>query len=564
MNATADRVAADLREQPAGFSCRAGPDDAHRLAQAPAEIAGCEDERAFRREREHRRTVAPVCYVLDSSATGAPATRGCADASKAIPRSSVVDAHTRDIRLARTARPTPSRPRCDHVTRLEIDCCDLCVCPSRSPAPNALPATTPATEPSIDVLTGERTLGTMFCGVPPPAGTLPEPARLRADENQVVVLRPHAAEIVLDGAPPSASARVSSEYFRSSGRAAGRPEAPAECRQQTRPTGHPAKRTGPPLSRCSAPASRASSDSGRTYSSLRSARSPGKECERPPVFRERQRRWADAIEIAPLGQRDCCAHRSGGGRGRSSTPQQEAENCAGREAGNGQAAPDAHATRRFRRERHVDPVRGLFKLEACITDRLQPVMRILVEASLQQPDDRDGVYRGRRDQSGSRSITRARISGDVSAVNGPVPVSSSYQHDAKGPDVGAAIDHPSLHLFRRHVAGGAKKRAGPGVDVGNRRRMSRWPPRRPAGRSAFARPKSSTFTAPSGRTMMLAGLRSRWMMPLLVGGFERLDDLLRDGQRIFERHRTARESLGEVLPFDELHRRAHVAYRPSV
>ncbi len=31
----------------------------------------------------------------------------------------------------------------------------------------------------------------------------------------------------------------------------------------------------------------------------------------------------------------------------------------------------------------------------------------------------------------------------------------------------------------------------------------------PAGSIAFARPKSSTFTAPSGRTLMFAGLRSR-------------------------------------------------------
>ena len=35
----------------------------------------------------------------------------------------------------------------------------------------------------------------------------------------------------------------------------------------------------------------------------------------------------------------------------------------------------------------------------------------------------------------------------------------------------------------------------------------------PVGSSAFARPKSSTFTTPSGRSLMLAGLRSRWMMP---------------------------------------------------
>ena len=35
----------------------------------------------------------------------------------------------------------------------------------------------------------------------------------------------------------------------------------------------------------------------------------------------------------------------------------------------------------------------------------------------------------------------------------------------------------------------------------------------PAGSIAFARPKSNTFTVPSARTLMLAGLRSRWMIP---------------------------------------------------
>ena len=34
-----------------------------------------------------------------------------------------------------------------------------------------------------------------------------------------------------------------------------------------------------------------------------------------------------------------------------------------------------------------------------------------------------------------------------------------------------------------------------------------------AGSIAFARPKSSTFTVPSGRTLMFAGFRSRWMIP---------------------------------------------------
>ena len=45
-----------------------------------------------------------------------------------------------------------------------------------------------------------------------------------------------------------------------------------------------------------------------------------------------------------------------------------------------------------------------------------------------------------------------------------------------------------------------------------RRARRRWLRGR-AGSSAFASPKSSTFTVPSGRTLMFAGFRSRWMMP---------------------------------------------------
>jgi hypothetical protein len=35
----------------------------------------------------------------------------------------------------------------------------------------------------------------------------------------------------------------------------------------------------------------------------------------------------------------------------------------------------------------------------------------------------------------------------------------------------------------------------------------------PTGSTAFASPKSSTFTVPSVLTLMFAGFRSRWMIP---------------------------------------------------
>ena len=51
--------------------------------------------------------------------------------------------------------------------------------------------------------------------------------------------------------------------------------------------------------------------------------------------------------------------------------------------------------------------------------------------------------------------------------------------------------------------------------AGDRRRVQRGlrPHRARRGSIAFASPKSSTLTVPSARTLMFAGLRSRWMMP---------------------------------------------------
>ena len=60
-----------------------------------------------------------------------------------------------------------------------------------------------------------------------------------------------------------------------------------------------------------------------------------------------------------------------------------------------------------------------------------------------------------------------------------------------------------------------------------------------AGVSAFARPKSSTFTVPSARDLDVGGLEVAMDDALLVRGFERVGDLPRDRQRVGER-RSAR------------------------
>ena len=70
----------------------------------------------------------------------------------------------------------------------------------------------------------------------------------------------------------------------------------------------------------------------------------------------------------------------------------------------------------------------------------------------------------------------------------------------------------------------------------------------PVGSSAFARPKSSTFTVPSWRTLDVGWLEIAVDDPLLVRGFERLGDLLRDGKGFINWNRSLRDAVGQVGP----------------
>ena len=83
---------------------------------------------------------------------------------------------------------------------------------------------------------------------------------------------------------------------------------------------------------------------------------------------------------------------------------------------------------------------------------------------------------------------------------------------------------------------------------GDRRRLRRACASVPAGSIALARPKSSTFTVPSGRDLDVGGLQIAVDDALLVRRFERLGDLLRDRQRLVERNRAARDPLRQSSP----------------
>ena len=97
------------------------------------------------------------------------------------------------------------------------------------------------------------------------------------------------------------------------------------------------------------------------------------------------------------------------------------------------------------------------------------------------------------------------------------------------------------------------------VSVGE---FARLPPDELDGSAAFARPKSSTFTVPSARTLMFAGFRSRWTMPAscAASSASAIWRAMGEGVRQVE-GRGAADERGQILPVDQLHH-DRVAFDP--
>ena len=118
----------------------------------------------------------------------------------------------------------------------------------------------------------------------------------------------------------------------------------------------------------------------------------------------------------------------------------------------------------------------------------------------------------------------------------------------------------------RHVRGGAEDHAHPGHQrrARDRRRVARAAARRRRSRrrlSALASPKSSTFTVPSGRSLMLAGFRSRWTMPCSCAASSASAICRAIASRFIERNRALGDPLGERRPFDQLEDERHCPVR---
>ena len=79
---------------------------------------------------------------------------------------------------------------------------------------------------------------------------------------------------------------------------------------------------------------------------------------------------------------------------------------------------------------------------------------------------------------------------------------------------------------------------------------------RGAGSSAFASPKSSTFTTPSPRTLMLAGFRSRWTMPCSCAASSASAICVAIGSASSSGNGPRARRSARILAVDELHHQA--------
>ena len=105
----------------------------------------------------------------------------------------------------------------------------------------------------------------------------------------------------------------------------------------------------------------------------------------------------------------------------------------------------------------------------------------------------------------------ASVIDDVLALECSLARQHLEEHAAERPDVGALVHGLPARLLRAHVRGGAENHPGSRHRGrrDRRRHATTFADIAVAGSIAFARPKSSTFTVPSSRTLMFAGFRSR-------------------------------------------------------
>jgi len=119
-------------------------------------------------------------------------------------------------------------------------------------------------------------------------------------------------------------------------------------------------------------------------------------------------------------------------------------------------------------------------------------------------------------------------------------------------DIGAAIDRLAARLLGRHVGGGSEDQPGRGGVLRHSRRQRKA---RVGGLRLprFGEPEIEDLDRPVWPELDVGRFEITVDDALLVRRLESFGDLERDGDRLGAGDRAARDSLGEILAFDEFH-----------
>ena len=167
---------------------------------------------------------------------------------------------------------------------------------------------------------------------------------------------------------------------------------------------------------------------------------------------------------------------------------------------------------------------------------------VLLQAELDGELDRAAVHRAgawKPVRPACVEDGRHHRSPEVVPWNGRLAGQHLVQDDPQGEDVRAVIHAASGSRARATCRGRCPSTSPSSVSCGDGARSRVDEPfdavaRRtsPGLSTSFARPKSSTFTWPDEVTITLSGLRSRWVMPLLVRDRHGLGELLGDAEEL--------------------------------
>ena len=205
------------------------------------------------------------------------------------------------------------------------------------------------------------------------------------------------------------------------------------------------------------------------------------------------------------------------------------------------------------RRRRTGPVIRRIERDASLADRLKPLFRVALETTREQSTYL--IRRGGGQRCPIRIVTRdcgQRVGNRLAREHRPAG-KHLVEHAAERPDVGAAGRQAHLAPVRGSCRPRVPRMTPDcvawtvGEFVASRASSLQH------GSIAFASPKSSTFTVPSGRTLMFAGFRSRWTIPCSCAASRASATCRAIDERFHERDRPLRNLLRQRRPLDQFH-----------